>query len=580
MNSRLRIGELLLARQLISEDDLNAALSQQKVTGARLGKQLIHMRLVEETVLFTLLADQLNIPFVELRDLNLEREALRAIPETLCKRFQVCGLYFEGRELVVGTGDPGDIIGIDEVVRVTGFSVKPVMLVEQQLQSAISIAYSHDGEINQLADEIAADTDAPSVALAQFETGDDAPERPVGRLLQKLFDEAIQAGASDIHIEPDKEVLRIRQRIDGRLNEQVMRAKEIVTALVVRLKLMANLDIAEKRRPQDGRFEVVVGQASVDVRMSTMPVQHGESVVLRLLDGRQGLKPLTSLGMSSFDLQRFQRHLQMPHGLVLVTGPTGCGKTTTLYSALNEMNTPHVKIITVEDPVEFSLPRVNQVQVMDRIGLDFPTVLRAALRQDPDMLLVGEIRDSVSADIALRASLTGHMVLSTLHTNDAPTAPLRLIDMGNESYLVASSLSAVVAQRLIRRVCGRCAVTYVPTQPEWELLELAGYKHFESAHDFRIGTGCVQCFDSGYRGRLGVFELLEIDRPISAALRNNDITAYYQAVKEQTSYRPLWRSAIEFAYSGQTSIPEALKYIDGGMFAEPDGASDTDGMAP
>jgi MSHA biogenesis protein MshE len=570
MTNPLRLGDLLLARQLITEDDLDVALEEQKNTGTKLGKLLIQMQLVEETALCTLLSEQLGIPFVELRDLSLEREALEAVPEALCKKFQVCGLYFDDSELVVGTPDPGDIIGLDEVMRVTGLPVKPVILVHQQWQSVIAIAFDSDEEIKQLANAIAANTDAaPVVALAQFEGGEDAQERPVGRFMQKVFDEAIQSGASDIHIEPDKDVLRIRQRIDGQLTEQVMKTTEIMTALVVRLKLMANLDIAEKRRPQDGRFEVAVGQASVDVRMSTMPVQHGESVVLRLLDARQGLLPLTSLGMSDADLVVLKRQLKMPHGLLLVTGPTGSGKTTTLYSALNEMNTPRNKIITVEDPVEFSLPRINQVQVADRIGLDFPTVLRAALRQDPDMLLIGEIRDSVSADIALRASLTGHLVLSTLHTNDAPAAPVRLIDMGIESYLVASSLSAVIAQRLIRQVCKRCAVSYTPSALECNVLERAGFRQGETPSDFRIGTGCVQCFDSGYRGRIGVFEILEIDHRVAGALRANDIGAFHQAVNEQPGYRPIWKNALQLALSGQTSITEALKYSDMSQFGEP-----------
>ena len=562
MTKQLRLGDLLLARQIVTEYDLNAALEEQKSSGVRLGKLLIHMGLIEESVLCTLLSEQLGIPFVDLSDLNLEREALEAIPETLCKKFQLCGLYFEGGELIVGTADPGDILGLDEVVRVTGLSIRPVILLAQQVQSVTNIAFARDDEIRQLADEIAADTDSPLAALAQLDPEEEGEERPVGRFLQSLLAEAIQAGASDVHIEPDKDVLRIRQRIDGRLTEQVINTKVIVSALVIRLKLMANLDIAEKRRPQDGRFEAKVGSASVDVRMSTMPVQHGEAVVLRLLDARQGLIPLSALGLSSNDLDRLRAHLKLPYGLLLVTGPTGSGKTTTLYSALAEVNTPDAKIITVEDPVEFSLPRINQVQVSERIGLDFPTVLRAALRQDPDMLLVGEIRDSASADIALRASLTGHMVLSTLHTNDAPSAPLRLMDMGIEPYLIASSLSAVIAQRLLRRICGRCAVSYTPSADEWILLEQAGYQRSALVDRFRVGEGCVQCHNTGYRGRIGVYEILEIDPLVAESLRRNDIATFHSVVEKQRTYRPIWRSSLELAVSGKTSISEALRYID------------------
>ena len=558
----LRLGEILLARQIVSEYDLNAALEEQKRSGARLGKLLIHMGLIEEGVLCSLLSEQLGIPFVDLSDVNLQREALEAIPETLCKKFQLCGLYFDDGELVVGTADPGDILGFDEVVRVTGLSIRPVILLAQQLQRVINIAFARDDEIRQLADEIAADTDSQLAALARYDPDEEGEERPVGRFLQRLLAEAIQAGASDVHIEPDKDVLRIRQRIDGRLTEQVINTTVILSALIIRLKLMANLDIAEKRRPQDGRFEAKVGAASVDVRMSTMPVQHGEAIVLRLLDARQGLIPLGSLGLVPDDLERLRSHLKLPYGLLLVTGPTGSGKTTTLYSALAEMNNPDTKVITVEDPVEFSLPRVNQVQVSERIGLDFPTVLRAALRQDPDMLLVGEIRDSASADIALRASLTGHMVLSTLHTNDAPSAPLRLMDMGIEPYLIASSLTAVVAQRLLRRVCPRCAVSYTPSADEQDLLERIGYAEHARVDSFRLGPGCVQCHNTGYRGRIGVYEILEVDPAVAESLRRSDIDAYHIAVRKQRSYRPIWRSSIELAIAGETSIAEALRYID------------------
>ena len=558
----LRLGEILLARQIVSEYDLSAALEEQKRSGARLGKLLIHMGLIEEGVLCSLLSEQLGIPFVDLSDVNLQREALEAIPETLCKKFQLCGLYFDDGELVVGTADPGDILGFDEVVRVTGLSIRPVILLAQQLQRVINIAFARDDEIRQLADEIAADTDSQLAALARYDPDEEGEERPVGRFLQRLLAEAIQAGASDVHIEPDKDVLRIRQRIDGRLTEQVINTTVILSALIIRLKLMANLDIAEKRRPQDGRFEAKVGAASVDVRMSTMPVQHGEAIVLRLLDARQGLIPLGALGLVPDDLERLRSHLKLPYGLLLVTGPTGSGKTTTLYSALAEVNNPDTKVITVEDPVEFSLPRVNQVQVSERIGLDFPTVLRAALRQDPDMLLVGEIRDSASADIALRASLTGHMVLSTLHTNDAPSAPLRLMDMGIEPYLIASSLTAVVAQRLLRRVCPRCAVSYTPSPDEQDLLERIGYAKHARVDSFRLGPGCVQCHNTGYRGRIGVYEILEVDPAVAESLRRSDIDAYHIAVRKQRSYRPIWRSSIELAIAGETSIAEALRYID------------------
>jgi len=353
--------------------------------------------------------------------------------------------------------------------------------------------------------------------------------------------------------------LRIRQRIDGVLSEQVMNEKRIAGALVVRLKLMSGLDISEKRMPQDGRFNLKVKKHSIDVRLSTMPVQFGESVVMRIIDHTGGVMKLDNIGMPEIMTNKFRRIIHKPHGLVLVTGPTGSGKTTTLYGALSELNTADKKIITVEDPVEFRLPRISQVQVHEKIGLNFSTVLRASLRQDPDILLVGEIRDSESAEIALRAAMTGHMVLSTLHTNDAITSALRLVDMGVDPFLVASSLRAVVAQRLVRRVCESCGEEKTPDAQEQHLLNIVAKKHPLGSATFREGKGCPHCHNTGYRGRVGVFELLELDEKMVNALRDNDILGFNKAAHESPQYLPLSYSALEFAKKGITSLSEVLR---------------------
>src|SRR5690606_15273818 len=352
------------------------------------------------------------------------------------------------------------------------------------------------------------------------------------KLLQKIFEEAIAAKASDIHIEPDEKVLRIRNRIDGVLIEQVMNEKRIASALVVRLKLMAGLDISEKRLPQDGRFNLRVKHHNIDVRMSTMPVQFGESVVMRLLDHTDGVLALEKVGMPKDLMARFRRAITRPHGLVLVTGPTGSGKTTTLYGALSELNSPEKKIITVEDPVEYRLPRINQVQLHEKIGLTFASVLRATLRQDPDILLVGEIRDAESAEIALRAAMTGHLVLSTLHTNDAITSALRLIDIGVDGYLVATALKAIVAQRLVRKICTTCSHSHTPDTNEMQLLHTLGNGEDFSNATFKRGAGCPHCHNTGYRGRIGVFEMLELNLPMAEALRDNNMNAFTQAAVE------------------------------------------------
>ena len=368
----------------------------------------------------------------------------------------------------------------------------------------------------------------------------------------------MQVGASDIHIEPDEKVLRIRMRVDGVLQEQVMNEKRVAPALVLRLKLMAGLDISEKRLPQDGRFNIRVKDKSIDARVSTLPVSFGEAVVMRLLDQSGGALNLEQIGMPADILQRFRRQIHHPHGLVLVTGPTGSGKTTTLYSALTELNQPEVKIITVEDPVEYRLPRISQVQVHTKIGLSFASVLRTALRQDPDIVLIGEMRDQETAEIGLRAAMTGHLVLSTLHTNDAIATANRLIDMGAEGYLVAAACRAIIAQRLVRRICGTCAQPYTPDAQEHAWLAATAGAEATSA-SYRRGTGCPHCNNTGYRGRIGVYELLELDEPMADALRRNDSSAFTKAANASPGYRPLVQCALDYARQGLTTLEEVFR---------------------
>ncbi|MBI3188719.1 MAG: type II/IV secretion system protein, partial [Gammaproteobacteria bacterium] len=369
---------------------------------------------------------------------------------------------------------------------------------------------------------------------------------------------AIQVNASDIHIEPDDKVLRIRQRVDGVLYEQIMNEKRIATALVMRLKILAGIDISEKRLPQDGRFNIRIKDHSVDVRLSTMPVQYGESVVMRLLDQSTGLLDLERLGMPDDIVRRFRKVIHAPHGLVLVTGPTGSGKSTTLYSALKEINKPENKIITAEDPVEYRLPRMNQVQVNSKIGLDFPQILRAALRQDPDIILIGEMRDQTTVEIGLRAAMTGHLVLSTLHTNDARHTLERLLDMGTEGYLIASALRAVIAQRLLRRICDSCSQVDQPNQQQIAWLKSIGNNRYTSTQFFK-GNGCSHCNNTGYHGRIGIYEMIEPDEAMLEALRNSNITAFSDAVKNNKAYIPLLYNALDSAANGITSLDEVMR---------------------
>ncbi len=555
---RIRIGDLLVEKNMISETQLQHALQEQKLTGRKLGATLVELGYVEENALLSLLSAQLDIPFVELKQFRFDRDLVQQLPETSARRYRVMLLREDFDGLLLGMADPTDIFCLDELQRILQKNLKPAVVRESELLDILDIAYTRASEIATLAGELDEELQESALDLADFAVDATDSEAPVVKLLQKIFEEAINTKASDIHIEPDEKVLRIRNRIDGVLLEQVMNEKRIASALVVRLKLMSGMDISEKRLPQDGRFNLKVKHHNIDVRISTMPVQFGESVVMRLLDQTDGVRPLSNVGMPDYLIDRFRKAITRPHGLVLVTGPTGSGKTTTLYGALSELNKPEKKIITVEDPVEYRLPRISQVQLHEKIGLNFASVLRATLRQDPDILLVGEIRDAESAEIALRASMTGHMVLSTLHTNDAVTSALRLMDIGVDGYLVATALKAIVAQRLVRRICTSCVQPYTPNANERQLLATIGKGRDFSGATFKQGTGCPHCHNTGYRGRIGIFEMLELNLEMAEALRVNDINGFTRAAYAVPNFVTLSEAALGYAIEGTTTLEEVM----------------------
>jgi MSHA biogenesis protein MshE len=465
-DKKIRIGDLLIQKEIINEVQLQSALNEQRASGRKLGQTLVDMGLVDEDQLLNILSEQLQIPFVRLHQFQFDPEAIKLLPEHSARRYRAIVLSNNQGGLSVGMSDPLDIFAYDELVKILNGPFEQAVVRESELLEMLDGVYSHKTNISEFAEQLEDQMSKDTYDLSSLAIGTSDDEAPVVRLLQSVFEEAVNARASDIHIEPDESVLRIRQRIDGVLHEQIINEKRISTAVVLRLKLMCGLNISEKRLPQDGRFSIRVKGRSIDVRLSTMPVQFGESVVMRLLDQTAGILDLNSTGMPAGMLENFRHLIHKPHGLVLVTGPTGSGKTTTLYGALNEINEAGVKIITAEDPVEYTLPRLTQVQVNPKIGLDFSTVLRSCLRQDPDIMLVGEMRDHETAEIGLRAALTGHLVLSTLHTNDAVSSAMRLIDMGIEPYLVASALMGILSQRLIRKVCDDCSEPYSPSPQE------------------------------------------------------------------------------------------------------------------
>ncbi len=556
---KVRIGELLVANHVISEAQLQAALSEQKKTGLKLGRQLIEAGYVEEEKFLSFLSQQLDIPNVDLSRYETRPNMVELLPETYARRFRSLVLDVKNDVALVGMADPTNIFAMDEIERILKMSVETAVVRESDLLAAIDRCYRKTSDIQNLAEELHEELDSGSdFDLAQLDSGGEENDAAVARLLKSIFEDAVQSGTSDIHIEPDESCLRIRQRVDGVLHEQTMKEARIASALVLRLKLMSGLNISERRLPQDGRFNIRVKSRSIDVRLSTMPVQWGESVVMRLLDQSEDSLGLDGIGMPERILRRFRHHIHQPHGLLLVTGPTGSGKTTTLYGALAELNESTKKIISAEDPVEYRLQRIQQCQVNGKIGLTFASVLRAALRQDPDVVMIGEMRDQETAEIALRSAMTGHLVFSTLHTNSAAGSAARLLDMGAEGFLVATALSAVLAQRLIRKLCESCAEPYKLTSQEKMWLRANAGESAEFLN-FLKSRGCPACNGTGYKGRTGVYELLELDEAMADALRRNDTQAYIAAARETKGFRPLAICALEYASKGVTSLEEVLR---------------------
>ena len=558
VRKKLRLGDLLVENRIISQLQLESALADQRKSGRKLGKTLVDLGLITEDALLTFLSRQLGVPFVELASYQLEPAVVAMLPEIYARRFRAIALKDKGDALLVGMSDPTNIFAFDELARVLGRSIDVAVVREQELLDTIERVYKQTDRISGIAEQLSDELKEGDFDVAQLAAGADLSEAPVVKLLHTLFQAAVHARASDIHIEPDEAVLRIRQRVDGVLQEQVLNEKRIAPALVQRLKLMSNLDIAEKRLPQDGRFSIRVGEKVVDVRVSTMPLQHGESIVMRLLDQSEGVKDLDSLGMPPAVLRRFSTAIQRPHGMVVVTGPTGSGKTSTLYAGLKLLNEAKTKIVTVEDPVEYRLPRVNQVQINTQIGLTFGRVLRTTLRQDPDIILVGEMRDQETVEIGLRAAITGHLVMTTLHTNDAVSSITRLLDLGAPHYLLASALHAVIAQRLVRRICTNCAEPSEPVGATLAWLRLKTGTQQPVGRWLR-GAGCTECNNTGYKGRIGVYEMLAVDSAMSAALGGNDIVAFGNLARASAGFRSLELAAIDYAAEGITSLEEAIR---------------------
>jgi type IV pilus assembly protein PilB len=542
---------MLVQEGLLDRADLDRATEIQGETGMPLGRILVEERFVKETDLVKTLARHIGLEFVSLDEVTIDPSASALIPEPLARRYNAIPIAFEDGSLVVAMADPANVLAIDDIRAITGLDVLPRVATKTEVEDAISRMARFDDSVSDLGDLL--DDEAEVEDLGALEASVD--EAPVVKLVNTIITRAINERASDIHIEPGERDLRIRFRIDGVLHESMSTPRAIANAMVSRLKIMADINIAERRIPQDGRMSLKVAGKQVDLRVATLPSVYGEKVVLRILDRSSVMLELTDLGFGARNLERFQEAYERPYGAILVTGPTGSGKSTTLYATLNVLNDPKVNIITVEDPVEYRLGGITQIQVNRKAGLTFASALRSILRADPDVVLIGEIRDRETAKIAIEAALTGHLVLSTLHTNDSSSSIGRLIEMEVEPYLVASSIDGILAQRLARRLCEKCKVTTPPVAEEFEKLGLEAPKEVYSPE------GCGSCANTGYRGRLALHEILLVDEEIQRLAVERRPSDEIKAAALAAGMTTLWQDGIEKVATGVTSLEEIMRVV-------------------
>jgi len=556
---KLRLGEILLGQNVLSAEALARALDAQKRTGRKLGRVLIELGLASEESISHALSRQFNIPYVDLQRFQVPQDAARWLSEAQARRLRALGLGETATGVRVAMADPTDLSAYDELERILRREIELVVVTESSLLTLLDRLYRRSSEITGLAEELGrnlGESEGPVAGLGLTASAEDVP---VARLLQSIFEDAIRARASDVHLEPQEQSMQVRFRIDGVLHVQAEAEARIAGAVALRLKLIASLDISEKRLPQDGRFQIKVRNVPVDVRISTMPTPLGESVAMRLLVRSGDTRRIDGLGLPDWMLDRLRAALTHGNGMILATGPTGSGKSTTLYAALSEVNSPERKIITVEDPIEYRLGGITQVQVHEKIELTFGRVLRSVLRHDPDVVLVGEMRDAETVETGLRAAMTGHLVFSTLHTNDAASTPVRLIDMGAPAFMVALSLRIVIAQRLIRLICEACAEAAQPTSVEFEWLERELGPVVAGAGKYRFGRGCPHCNGTGYHGRSGLYEMLEMTPALVEAASHHDARVFMTLAAEQMAGRTLGHYAAELVAAGRTTADEALR---------------------
>jgi type IV pilus assembly protein PilB len=552
------LGALLIDEGLLTEAQLDAALTEQTRTGKPLGRLLIEQGTISETELVRTLAHQVGLEFVDLADWTIDGSVASLVNESLARRYQAIPIGWEDGKLVVAMADPSNVFAVDDIRALAGAEVRSVVATASQILETIEHIYRVDGEVDEIMQAASDEADDGEQDLASLsEVVEDAP---IVKFVNLLVNQAVNDRASDIHVEPTEQDLRIRFRIDGVLHEVMRSPRSIQAGVISRLKVMADINIAERRVPQDGRITMKVGGRAIDLRVATLPTVYGEKVVMRILDKGQAVLRLEDLGFLPEAHTRFESSYRKPYGTILVTGPTGSGKSTTLYATLNMLNEPHRNIITVEDPVEYRLPGINQVQIHAKAGLTFAGALRSILRADPDIVLVGEIRDKETAVIGVEAALTGHLVLSTLHTNDAASTPMRLVEMGVEPFLVTSALDCVVAQRLARKLCEKCKEAYQPTEAElnevgWPMDEIDEWPTFHRA------IGCTSCGRTGYRGRFGIHEVMLLTEEIERLIIERRSTEDIQKVALMQGMASLRVDGLRKVGMGQTSIEEIFRVV-------------------
>jgi len=554
---RDKIAQKLLESSLISQDQLSKALESQQSSGGTLSYNLVKTGAISEMAFAEFMGQVYNVPAVDLDSVQVDATAVDLIPADVATKFQVVPVKREGRILTVAMANPDNIFAIDDIKFITGFEVKPVVATESAIKKSIDRLYDSADSLASIMGEI--EEDFEIVEDDDEELGADdtqSTDAPVVKLVNSLISDAVAKGASDIHIEPYEKQVRVRFRIDGQLHEMMSPPFKMKNATISRLKIMADLDIAEKRVPQDGRIKIRMHNKSIDLRVSTLPTIFGEKLVMRILDKSNLQIDLTKLGFHEVSLAKFLNAIEQPYGMVLVTGPTGSGKSTTLYSALNRINRPHSNIMTAEDPVEYNLEGINQVNVYEDIGLTFAASLKAFLRQDPNIIMVGEIRDLETASIATKAALTGHLVMSTLHTNDAASSVNRLIDMGIEPFLVSSSVMMIVAQRLVRRLCDKCKES---VEMHEEALRELGINESPGELSMYEAKGCVACNDTGYKGRQGLYEVMEITPTVREMIIERASTTEMKKKSIEEGMLTLRLDGLDKFKRGLTSLEEVLR---------------------